>query len=118
MKYPLFEVTDARELPPEKKSSPEDNVRRLARLSQESGLDGVVCSPREVAMIREGQGTDFKLVTPGIRPSWAQKGDQTRVMTPAEAIQTGSDYLVIGRPITAADDPMAALLAVEQELDT
>ena len=98
--------------------SPEDNVRRLARLSQESGLDGVVCSPREVAMIREGQGTDFKLVTPGIRPSWAQKGDQTRVMTPAEAIQTGSDYLVIGRPITAADDPMAALLAVEQELDT
>ncbi len=98
--------------------SPEDNVRRLASLSQESGLDGVVCSPREVSMLRENQGADFKLITPGIRPDWAQKGDQTRIMTPAEAIQHGSDYLVIGRPITAADDPMVALTAIEAELES
>ncbi|MCK5605505.1 orotidine-5'-phosphate decarboxylase [Candidatus Pacearchaeota archaeon] len=96
--------------------SPEDNVRHLASLTRESGLDGVVCSPREVAMLRQNLGADFKLITPGIRPDWAQKGDQTRVMTPAEAVQIGSDYLVIGRPITAADDPMGALTAIEAEL--
>lgn len=96
--------------------SPADNVKRLAVLAQESGLDGVVCSPREVAMLRETIRTDFRLVTPGIRPAWSEKGDQTRITTPADAIRLGSDYLVIGRPITGADDPLQALALIETEL--
>jgi orotidine-5'-phosphate decarboxylase len=96
--------------------SPADNVKRLAVLAQESGLDGVVCSPREVAMLRENIRDDFQLVTPGIRPAWSEKGDQTRITTPADAIRLGSDYLVIGRPITAADDPLQALSLIEDEL--
>lgn len=96
--------------------SPADNVKRLAVLAQESGLDGVVCSPREVAMLRETIRTDFSLVTPGIRPAWSEKGDQTRITTPADAIRLGSDYLVIGRPITGADDPLQALAMIEGEL--
>lgn len=96
--------------------TPADNVLRLASLANQSGLDGVVCSPLEVAMLRASQGDDFKLVTPGIRPAGSQKGDQTRIMTPADAIKAGSSYLVIGRPITAAADPMAALEVIEQEL--
>lgn len=91
------------------------NVARLADLARQSGLDGVVCSPQEVAMLgARWQGAC--LVTPGIRPSWSQKGDQVRVMTPAEAVAAGSSYLVIGRPITAAANPMEALLRIEQEL--
>lgn len=93
-----------------------ENVARLAGLAEASGLDGVVCSPKEVEMLRGQRGTNFKLVTPGIRPSWAAKGDQTRITTPADAINMGSNYLVIGRPITAADDPMAALEKIEAEL--
>jgi len=96
--------------------SPADNVKRLAVLAQESGLDGVVCSPREVAMLRENVRDDFQLVTPGIRPAWSEKGDQTRITTPADAIRLGSDYLVIGRPITAADEPLQALSLIEEEL--
>jgi orotidine-5'-phosphate decarboxylase len=96
--------------------TPAENVLRLASLANQSGLDGVVCSPLEVAMLRDSQGPDFKLITPGIRPAGSQKGDQTRIMTPADAIKSGSSYLVIGRPITAADDPMAALEAIEREL--
>jgi orotidine-5'-phosphate decarboxylase len=96
--------------------SPADNVKRLAILAQESGLDGVVCSPREVAMLREVIRDDFRLVTPGIRPTWSEKGDQTRITTPADAIRLGSDYLVIGRPITAAEDPLQALALIEAEL--
>lgn len=96
--------------------TPGENVLRLASLANQSGLDGVVCSPLEVAMLRDSQGADFKLITPGIRPAGSQKGDQTRIMTPADAIKAGSSYLVIGRPITAADDPMAALEAIEREL--
>lgn len=96
--------------------SPADNVKRLAVLAQESGLDGVVCSPREVAMLRENVRDDFQLVTPGIRPAWSEKGDQTRITTPADAIRLGSDYLVIGRPITAADEPLQALSLIEDEL--
>lgn len=95
---------------------PADNVARLASLTQQAGLDGVVCSPQEVAMLRQQAGSDFRLVTPGIRPAWSAKGDQTRITTPADAVRLGSDYLVIGRPITAADDPMAALEAIENEL--
>lgn len=96
--------------------TPADNVKRLAQLAQESGLDGVVCSPKEVALLRETVSADFRLVTPGIRPAWSEKGDQLRITTPADAIRLGSDYLVIGRPITAADDPLQALGLIEKEL--
>lgn len=98
--------------------SPADNVRRLAGLAQDSGLDGVVCSPKEVAMLRENIGREFSLVTPGIRPAWSEKGDQTRITTPADAISLGSDYLVIGRPITGAEDPLKALDMIEKELNS
>lgn len=93
-----------------------EHVRRLALLAQEAGIDGVVCSPLEVAMLRQHIDPSFKLVTPGIRPRGADAGDQTRIMTPAEAITAGSDYLVIGRPITQQPDPMAALAAIEEEI--
>lgn len=88
---------------------PEEQVRRLARLSRESGLDGVVCSAREAAMLREFCGPDFKLVTPGIRPAGSAGDDQRRVVTPADAQRLGVDYMVIGRPITRAPDPTAAV---------
>ena len=89
---------------------------RLALLAKESGLGGVVCSPHEVAAIRARCGTDFKLVVPGIRPASAALGDQKRVMTPAQAIAAGADHLVIGRPITQAQDPVAAAQAIAAEL--
>ncbi len=97
--------------------SPADNVKQLATLAQNAGLDGVVCSPKEVAMLRETISSNFQLVTPGIRPSWAAKGDQTRITTPADAIALGSNYLVIGRPITGADDPLLALSKIEDEIN-
>lgn len=96
--------------------TPADNVQRLARLSEQSGLDGVVCSSQEVAMLRSHIRTDFKLITPGIRPAGAQTGDQRRIMTPAAAMAAGSDYLVIGRPITAAVNPADALASILSEL--
>lgn len=95
---------------------PEDNVRRLALLAQQSGLDGVVCSAREAAMLRAAAKRDFCLVTPGIRPADATADDQTRIMTPRAAIEAGADYLVIGRPVTKADDPIAALKRIHIEL--
>ena len=91
-------------------------VRRLALLAKASGLDGVVCSPQEVAMLREACGKDFLLVVPGIRPAGAAIGDQKRVQTPRQAIEAGADYLVIGRPITEASDPQAAARAILAEL--
>lgn len=98
--------------------TPEDNVLRLATLARESGMDGVVCSGREAARLRVSQGSDFILVTPGIRPMQYAQADQKRVMSPAEAIRCGSDFLVIGRPITAADDPVSALLTIESEISS
>ncbi|HXR86016.1 MAG TPA: orotidine-5'-phosphate decarboxylase [Stellaceae bacterium] len=91
-------------------------VRRLALLAQESGLDGVVCSPQEVAMLRQACSRDFLLVVPGIRPAGAAAGDQKRVQTPRDAIAAGADYLVIGRPITEAPDPGAAARAILGEI--
>ncbi|MCW8919269.1 MAG: orotidine-5'-phosphate decarboxylase [Gammaproteobacteria bacterium] len=96
--------------------SPADNVKRLATLAQSAGLDGVVCSPQEVAMLRQVVSSEFRLVTPGIRPSWSAKGDQTRITTPAQAMALGSSFLVIGRPITGAAEPLEALAKIEQEL--
>ncbi len=95
---------------------PREHVTRLAKLTQQSGLDGVVCSAQEASMLKQQCGADFKLVTPGIRPSFAQQGDQRRIMTPAEAKLAGVDYMVIGRPITQAPDPIEALKKIEQEV--
>ena len=91
-------------------------VRRLALLAQESGLDGIVCSPQEVAMLRQACRQDFLLVVPGIRPAGAAVGDQKRVQTPRDAIAAGADYLVIGRPITEAPDPGGAARASFAEI--
>ena len=88
---------------------PEANVLRLAQLAENSGLDGVVCSPREVKALRETVGDSFALVTPGVRPAGVSTDDQKRVTTPEDAIRAGSSYLVIGRPITQAENPCAAL---------
>lgn len=96
--------------------SPLEQVIRLAALTQECGLDGVVCSSHEVRDLKAKFGKEFKLVTPGIRPAFAPKGDQRRIMTPSEAVSAGSDYLVIGRPITQAEDPLKALELIHQEL--
>ena len=93
-----------------------DMVLRLATLARDSGLDGVVCSAQEAALLRKHCGNEFCLVTPGIRPASASRDDQSRVMTPQAAMQAGSSYLVIGRPITQAVDPLQALLDINQEL--
>lgn len=96
--------------------SPESQVLRLAALAESSGLDGVVCSPREAAAIRAQAAPGFQLVTPGVRPASASLDDQKRVMTPGDAIRAGSDYLVVGRPITGAEDPLASLAAINAEV--
>ena len=97
-------------------SSPMEHVIRLANLTQRAGLDGVVCSPQEVEILRNNCGHDFKLVTPGIRPIGADFGDQRRVMTPAAAIRSGADYLVIGRPITQAENPVEVLNSINASI--
>lgn len=91
-------------------------VRRLALLARQAGCDGVVCSPHEVAELRALCGPDFTLVVPGIRPAGAALGDQKRVLTPRQAVERGADVLVIGRPITAAADPLAAARAINTEI--
>lgn len=89
----------------------------MAMLAKESGLGGAVCSPHEVTQLREVCGKDFVLVCPGVRPAWAAVGDQQRVMTPGQAMKAGATYLVIGRPITAADDPGAAFERICEEIE-
>ena len=96
--------------------APRDHVIRLATLAHDCGLDGVVCSSRETQELRTRLGKDFRLVTPGIRPFGSRIDDQRRVMTPVDAIRNGSTYLVIGRPITQADDPLGILLTINKEL--
>jgi orotidine-5'-phosphate decarboxylase len=91
-------------------------VLRLARLAETSGLDGVVCSPHEVAMLRGELGDEFALVVPGVRPDWAGADDQKRIMTPGEAVAAGADHLVIGRPITKSDDPVGAAQRIAEEI--
>lgn len=89
--------------------SPLEQVKTLALLTKQAGLDGVVASPKEITAIREAVGQDFIIVTPGVRPGWAQAGDQKRIMTPQEALEAGASYIVVGRPVTAAPDPVEAL---------
>ncbi len=96
--------------------TPAEMVLRLSTLARDSGLDGVVCSALEVSLLRKHFGSEFCLVTPGIRQSIDSKDDQSRVMTPQAALQAGSSYLVIGRPITQAKDPLQALLDINQEI--
>jgi orotidine-5'-phosphate decarboxylase len=95
---------------------PADMVLRLARLARDSGLDGVVCSAREAALLRQHCGSEFCLVTPGIRPADAAVDDQSRIMTPCAALDQGADYLVIGRPITRAADPLQALQNIIKQI--
>jgi orotidine-5'-phosphate decarboxylase len=97
-------------------ASPEQQVVRLARLAQAAGLAGVVASPREVAAIKQACGAGLLVVTPGVRPGWASSGDQQRVLTPAQAVQAGADYLVIGRPITAAPEAMGGPAAAAERI--
>lgn len=94
----------------------DDQVKRLADLAQSAGLDGVVCSPQEIELLHRHCGPDFVLVVPGIRPAGSAKGDQKRVMTPQEALERGADYLVIGRPITGAENPGVAAASILQSL--
>ena len=95
---------------------PKEQVLRLAGLASDAGIGGGVCSPLEITAIRETFGDKLRVVTPGVRPTWAATGDQKRVMTPAEAVKAGSDWLVIGRPITAAENPKEAYAKVVEEL--
>ena len=95
---------------------PLEQVLRLGRLAKASGLDGVVCSAKEVVALRGSTGPDFTLVVPGIRPAWASADDQRRVVTPRDALDLGADYLVIGRPITGHKDPAQAARLIAEEL--
>ena len=97
-------------------AAPIDQVVRLAKLALDSGLDGVICSPQEIHAVRDACGADFLIVTPGIRPGGSSLDDQRRVTTPAKALQAGADFLVIGRPITAAADPAMAAREIAAEL--
>ena len=91
-------------------------VIRLTKLAKESGLDGVICSPEEIKPLRAAMGADFILMVPGIRPTWAAANDQKRIMTPREAVDAGATYLVIGRPITGAENPADAAQRIAEEI--
>jgi orotidine-5'-phosphate decarboxylase len=94
----------------------EHAVLRLAELAQSAGLDGVVASPSEARLIREKSGKDFYIVTPGVRPAWADPGDQKRIATPKEAVAAGATYIVVGRPVTEAKDPAQAAKKILEEI--
>lgn len=95
----------------------EDHVVKLATLTKQAGLDGVVASAREAQLIRASLGPDFIIVTPGIRPAWASTDDQARIVTPSQAVKNGSDYLVVGRPITGAENKKDAAARVVEEME-
>jgi len=95
----------------------EQTVIAWAQMAKECGLNGVVCSPKEIAPIRGACGPDFTIVTPGIRPRWSEANDQKRITTPGEALSLGADYLVIGRPITAAANPREAAQRIINEME-
>lgn len=97
-------------------NSIEEQVLRLATLAKESGVDGVVCSSQEAACLKQSLGKEFVLVTPGIRPAGSSQDDQSRIMTPEQALANGSHYLVIGRPITQSADPLHSLIAINQSI--
>lgn len=99
-------------------SSPQERVLELARLTQASGFDGVVCSAQEAVVLRKELGHDFMLVTPGIRPQGSEQGDQQRIMTPEQAMEAGVDYMVIGRPITQSDKPLDSLEAINRSISS
>jgi orotidine-5'-phosphate decarboxylase len=96
--------------------SPADQAVLLVRLARDHGMDGVVASPQEISLVRSAAGSDFLIVTPGVRPAGSEKNDQKRVMTPAEAIARGADYLVVGRPILSASDPVSAAENIVREI--
>lgn len=98
------------------KAQLDEYVLHKAKLAHEAKLDGIICSPHEVKIIREKIGRDFLIVTPGVRPEWAEKNDQKRIATPKEAIQNGASFIVIGRPVTRARDPRDAVKKVIGEL--
>ena len=95
---------------------PVDQVLRLASLAAKAGIGGIVCSPLEIAPVRANLGSSLRIVTPGVRPTWAAQGDQKRVMTPGDAVKAGADWLVIGRPVTAAPDAAEAYARVIAEV--
>ena len=113
----LTSLTDTDLMETGVETNTQEQVMRLARLSQQAGADGVVCSANEVAHLRNEFKKDFCLVTPGIRPAGSSQDDQARIVTPKQAILAGSDYLVIGRPITQAKEPLQALEAIEKEIN-
>jgi len=115
--YDDFNIEDPVEREQMERGRIERLVRKLALLAQDAGLDGVVCSPKELTVLRHSCQPEFKLVTPGIRASDAPPDDQKRTMTPAEAITAGADYLVIGRPITKAANPVDAAKSIADEID-
>ncbi len=90
---------------------------RLAQMAQTAGAGGVICSPHEIAAVRDACGPDFKIVTPGIRPVWHGSNDQRRITTPADAVKLGADYIVIGRPITRAPYPASAAIRIAEEIE-
>jgi len=96
--------------------APASQALRMAGLAKEAGMDGIVCSPQETASIRSTMGEDFVLVTPGVRPVGSNQQDQARIATPSQAVAAGADYLVIGRPITEAADPLAAFERIVKEM--
>ena len=109
-----MDESDLRELGIQRSLS--DHVMHLAQLAKNAGLDGVVCSAQEASALKAALGADFQLITPGIRLADSAADDQRRIVTPQDAMRLGSDYLVIGRPITQAADPLQALLAINQSL--
>lgn len=94
-----------------------DQVAHMAEMAKSAGLNGVVASPLEIDVIRDRCGEDFTIVTPGVRPEWFERGDQRRVMTPSQALRAGADYIVVGRPIYASDDPRGAAFKIIEEIE-